>query len=76
MITQHADDIEEARLLSGDVNLCWKTHYHMNRKLMSAQEFSEMIKDFDAMISIVEQEFPPDDERYQMATAMRKRWRS
>lgn len=70
----HKEDLEEARLLGGDVVLRWKAPYEMTKAVMSAQAYHEMMRDFDAMVSAVEQEFPDCDDRYKLATAMRKRW--
>jgi len=67
-------DLEEARLLGGEVVLRWKAPYEMTKAFMSAQDYSEMQKDFDGMLATVEQEFPDCDERHKLATAMRKRW--
>jgi len=33
-----------------------------------------MQRDFDNAISMCEQTFPPNDHRFRLATAMRKRW--
>lgn len=70
----HKEDLEEARLLGGEVVLRWGAPYEMTIAFMSAQEFHEMRLDFEAMISAVEQEFPECDDRHALATAMRKRW--
>jgi len=68
------DDLEEASLLGGEVVLRWKAPYEMTKAIMSAQAYHEMRKDFNDAISIIEQEYPAEDDRHKLATAMRKRW--
>ena len=68
------DDLEEARLLDGVIALRWKAPYEMLKTVMTAQQYYEMLRDFDNAISIVEQEYPAEDDRHKLATAMRKRW--
>lgn len=70
----HTEDLEEARLLGGEIVLRWKAPYEMAVAFMSAQAYHEMLRDFDNMISAVEQEFPPCSETHKLATAIRKRW--
>jgi len=70
----HKNDLEEARLLGGEVVLRWKCPRELTVAFMSAQDYHEMQRDFDSMISAVEQEFPSEDFRHALATAMRKRW--
>ena len=67
------DDLEEARLLGGEVVLRWKAPSEMTKAFMSAQAYHEMLRDFDNIISVAEQEFPPEDFRHKLATAMRRR---
>jgi hypothetical protein len=67
-------DLEEARLFDGQVMLRWKAPRELAVKIMTAQEYHEMLRDFDNAISIVEQEYPECDDRHKLATAMRKRW--
>ncbi len=70
----HKEDLEEARLLDGQLMLRWKAPRELCVKVMSAQEYHEMLKAFNTMISTVEQQFPEGDHRRQVATNMRKRW--
>ena len=70
----HKDDLEEARILRGQLMLRWKAPYELCVRVMSAQEYHEMLKDFNDAISIIEQEFPDCDDRHALATAMRKQW--
>jgi hypothetical protein len=62
-----ADDTLPAHLLK-------RTGSPMAYHTMTLVEFVQMRRDFDAMISTVEQEYPPEDDRHKLATAMRKRW--
>jgi hypothetical protein len=68
------EDLEEARLLGGDVVLRWKAPYEMTSAFMSAQSYHEMLRDFDNALSTIEQAYPDTDDRHALATAMRKRW--
>jgi hypothetical protein len=70
----HVDDLEEARLLDGEIVLRWRCPKECTKKFMTAQEYHEMLRDFDNAISIIEQEYPAEDDRHKLATAMRKRW--
>jgi hypothetical protein len=70
----HKEDLEEARLLGGEVVLRWKCPRELTVAFMSAQAYHEMLRDFDNAISIVEQQYPDCDDRHKLATAMRKRW--
>ena len=73
-MTIRKDDLEEARLLGGDIVLRWKCPRELTVTLMSAQDYHQMLRDFDSAISIVEQEYPPEDDSHKFATALRKRW--
>jgi len=68
------DDLEEARLLGGEVVLRWKCPRELCVAFMSAQAYHEMLRDFDNALSIIEQRFSEIDDRHVLATAMRKRW--
>jgi hypothetical protein len=67
-------DLEEARLIGGSVVLRWCWPNECMKEIMPAQEYHEMLRDFDNAISIIEQEFLPEAEQYKLARAMRKRW--
>lgn len=67
-------DLEEARLLGGELVLRWKAPNEMTKVVMSAQQFHELLNDLDSMISTVEQDHPTEDDRYKLATAIRMRW--
>ena len=73
-MTIQQDALEEARLLGGEVGVRWNAPYEMFAKLMTAQQYHEMLRDFDNAISVIEQEYPDCDDRHKLATAMRKRW--
>jgi len=73
-MTLNDENLEEARLLDGEVMLRWKCPREVTSHVMTAQAYHEMIRCFDNAISIIEQEYPPEDDRHKLVTAMRNRW--